>query len=53
MAHMVPHEMEADNNSFGEKQVFNALKNLSDEYTVFHSVRWNEVLRSENKWNLC
>ena len=51
MAHMVPHEMEADNNSFGEKQVFNALKNLSYEYTVFHSVRWNEVLWSENKWN--
>lgn len=51
MAHMVPHEMEADNNSFGEKQVFNALKSLSDEYTVFHSVRWNEVLRSENNWN--
>ncbi len=51
MAHMVPHEMEADNNSFGEKQVFDALKKLPDEYTVFHSVRWNEVIRSENRWN--
>ena len=42
MAHMIPQTMEEDNNSFGEKQVFEALKKLPDEYTVFHSVRWND-----------
>lgn len=42
MAQMIPQTMEDDNNSFGEKQVFEALKKLPDEYTVFHSVRWNK-----------
>ncbi len=45
MALMIPQTMEEDNNSFGERQVFEALKKLSDEYVVFHSVRWND--RSE------
>ena len=39
---MIPQTMEEDNNSFGERQVFEALKKLPDEYTVFHSVRWND-----------
>lgn len=42
MAQMIPQTMEEDNNSFGERQVFEALKKLPDEYTVFHSVRWND-----------
>ena len=42
MSLMIPQSMEEDNNSFGERQVFEALKKLSDEYTIFHSVRWNE-----------
>lgn len=42
MALMIPQTMEEDNNSFGERQVFDALKKLPDEYTVFHSVRWND-----------
>ncbi len=42
---MIPQTMEEDNNSFGERQVFEALKKLPDEYVVFHSVRWND--RSE------
>lgn len=42
MALMIPQTMEEDNNSFGERQVFEALKRLPDEYTVFHSVRWND-----------
>ena len=41
MAQMIPEIMEEDNNSFGEKQVFESLKKLPDDYTVFHSVRWN------------
>jgi len=42
MAQMIPNTMEEDNNSFGERQVFEALKKLPDDYTVFHSVRWND-----------
>ncbi len=43
MAKMIPSVMENDNNSWGEKKVFEALKTkLSAEYTVFHSVRWND-----------
>ena len=42
MAQMIPQKMEEDNNSFGERQVFEALKKLSDDYMVFHSVRWND-----------
>ncbi len=41
MALMIPQTIEEDNNSFGERQVFEALKKLPDEYVVFHSVRWN------------
>ena len=42
MATMIPREMEEDNNSYGEKQVFEKLKKLlPPEYIVFHSVRWN------------
>ena len=40
---MIPSVMENDNDSWGEKKVFEALKTrLSSEYTVFHSVRWND-----------
>lgn len=43
MAKMIPSVMESDNNSWGEKKVFEALKTkLPAEYTVFHSVRWND-----------
>lgn len=41
MALMIPSVMETDNNSFGERQVFKALKKLPEDYTVFHSIRWN------------
>lgn len=43
MARMIPSVMENDNGSWGEKRVFEELKaKLSSEYTVFHSVRWND-----------
>ena len=38
---MIPAQMESDNYSYGERQVFEALKSLPDTYTVFHSLRWN------------
>lgn len=42
MAIMIPTVMEEDNFSYGEREVFKALKEkLSNDYTVFHSIRWN------------
>ncbi len=41
MAQMIPNELLDCHDSYGEKQVFNALKKLPKEYVVFHSVRWN------------
>ncbi len=41
---MIPNTMQEDNDSYGEKQVFEALKTkLGPEYVVFHSVRWNDI----------
>ena len=41
---MIPNTMQEDNDSYGEKQVFEALKTkLGPEYGVFHSVRWNDI----------
>lgn len=55
MARMIPSNMEADNNSWGERKVFEALKTkLSSDYTVFHSIRWND--RNEKQtivWGEC
>ena len=48
MAHMVPNTMQDENDSYGEKQVFAALKEkLGKEYYVFHSVRWNDVYKAK------
>ena len=42
MARMTPLTLEDDHGSFGERSVFEALKQkLPEDYTVFHSVRWN------------
>lgn len=38
---MIPMTIDDETNSFGERQVFEALKKLPDSYTVFHSLRWN------------
>lgn len=41
---MIPNTMQDDNMSYGEKEVFKALKiKLGSEYVVFHSIRWNEI----------
>ena len=42
MAQMIPNKIDEDTESFGERRVFKALEKLSDEYTVFHSLRWND-----------
>jgi hypothetical protein len=48
MATMIPSVMQDDNDSFGEREVFNALKTkLGKDYTVFHSVRWNDIYQSK------
>jgi hypothetical protein len=44
MARMIPNTLSDDHGSFGEKQVFEALKKkLPSDYVVFHSVRWNNL----------
>ena len=44
MARMIPNTMQDDNDSYGEKQVFEALRTkLGPEYVVFHSVRGNDI----------
>ncbi|MFI3249855.1 MAG: ATP-binding domain-containing protein [Eubacteriales bacterium] len=47
MATMIPGELYADhsNLSGGELQLFELLKNLPDDYYVFHSTQWNEKER--------
>ncbi|MDR2089089.1 MAG: ATP-binding domain-containing protein [Clostridiales Family XIII bacterium] len=42
MAKMIPEKYDEDTFSYGERQVFQSLKSLPDEYTVFHSVKWND-----------
>ena len=42
MAQMIPNTLEDDHGSFGERKVFEALRDkLDKEFIVFHSVRWN------------
>lgn len=42
MAQMIPNTLADDHGSFGERQVFEALRDkLDDNFVVFHSVRWN------------
>ena len=43
MAKMIPSNEEEFSNSYGERQVFRALRDgLPDDYTVLHSFRWNK-----------
>ena len=42
MARIFP-ELETNfNGSYGEKQVFDAFKNLPDDWYIFHSIKWSE-----------
>lgn len=49
MAKMIPKNEMNFNRSIGEKEVYNSLKKLDDEYIVFHSIRWE----NRNKYNIC
>lgn len=44
MARMIPNIVSRDdyNGSIGEMKVYEALKSLPDEYTIFHSVHWHK-----------
>ena len=44
MARIIPSIVTREdfNGSYGEEQLYEALSNLPDEYTVFHSVRWHK-----------
>ena len=43
-AKMIPSVMQETNNSYGEQEIFDSLKNnLGPDYYVFHSVRWNDI----------
>ena len=55
MAQMIPNTLEDDHGSFGEKQVFEKLKDgLTDDFVVFHSVRWNSYNEKKTViWGEC
>ena len=52
MAIMIPNNPSEDefNNSFGEWEVYEALKNLSDNFYVFHSINWNRPKSRGREW---
>lgn len=55
MARMIPNTLGDDHGSFGERVVFEALKSkLDDDFTVFHSVRWNAPNEKNTiRWGEC
>lgn len=48
MAKIIPERTIDFNSSYGEKQVFEALKKLPDDYIVFYSVAWKQLERKLN-----
>jgi len=48
MAKMIPTKALYFNTSYGEKKVYEALKKLPDEYTIFYSVIWQQKDRRNN-----
>lgn len=48
MARIIPEQVMYFNTSYGEKRVYEALQKLSDEYTVFYSVQWQQKDRRNN-----
>ena len=55
MARMIPAVLEDDHGSFGERQVFESLRDkLPEEFIVFHSVRWNSLIEKKTViWGEC
>lgn len=52
MARMIPSTSTKEdfNGSIGEEELFDILKKLPDEYTVFHSVDWNRKESGSIRW---
>ena len=52
MARIIPNDVQLDefNSSFGEIQVYEALKQLPDEYIVFYSLHWNKKENDNVYW---
>ena len=48
MAKIIPEKVMYFNTSYGEKQVYEALQKLSDEYTIFYSIQWQQRDRRNN-----
>ena len=48
MSHIYPKVIDDYHNSWGEKEILLALKNLSDEWHIFYSVNWNSRNRYGN-----
>ncbi len=49
MARIIPEKVYYFNKSYGEKLVYESLKSLSDDYTIFYSVLWQQKeRRNEN-----
>lgn len=49
---MIPNNSSEEefNNSFGEREVYEALKNLPDNFYVFHSINWNRPKSRGREW---
>lgn len=48
MAKIIPEKVMYFNTSYGEKQVYDALQKLPDEYTIFYSIQWQQRDRRNN-----
>lgn len=44
MVRIIPNEVNSKefHSSYGEKKIYEALKNLPNEYIVFYSLHWNK-----------
>lgn len=50
MARIIPDYVTDFHGSKGEEKVYEALKKLSDEYTIFYSMSWNKKEYKQVKW---
>ena len=51
MTIMILSIVDSYNNSFGEREIYNALSELSDDYIIFYSLLWQQRDQSTNvRW---
>ncbi len=48
MARIIPEKVMYFNTSYGEKIIYEALQKLSDEYTIFYSIQWQQKDRKDS-----